>query len=67
VKVFVDPARCRGHARCIQSAPDEFDFVDLEDRAVVRPGAAEPGSAAAFEEAARQCPEQAIIIETDEG
>ncbi|WP_322754190.1 ferredoxin [Frankia sp. Cas3] len=66
MKVYVDPARCRGHARCISSAPAEFDFLDLEDLAVVRPGAAQSGSPAAFREAARQCPEHAIVIETDE-
>ena len=65
MKVRIDPKRCRGHALCVGRAPEAFDFVDLEDRAVVKAGA--PGTIPdqLFVDAARECPERAIIIDTD--
>jgi ferredoxin len=61
----VDPAKCRGHALCLGNAPEAFEFIDLEDRAVVKPGAVGTVPDSVFEAAARECPERAIIIEAD--
>ncbi|RAV02811.1 ferredoxin [Mycolicibacter senuensis] len=65
MRVHVDPERCRGHARCLTIAPDVFDFLDLEDRAVVREGAVSGADPAVLREAERECPEQAISVELD--
>jgi ferredoxin len=64
VKVSIDPARCRGHALCLGIAPDAFEFLDLEDRSVVRPGA-EVVDAELLHKAARECPERAITVEEE--
>jgi ferredoxin len=63
VKVWVDPDRCRGHALCLTHAPDAFEFIAMEDRAVVIEGAVDTVPRVQFEAAARECPERAIIIE----
>jgi ferredoxin len=66
MKVHVDPARCRGHARCVTLAPDAFQFLDLEDRAVVDDEAVEHTDTALLLESERECPERAITVERDE-
>ena len=66
MKVHVDAGRCRGHALCYGAAPEAFDFLDLEDRAVVREGAVGTVADEVFIAAARECPERAIIIESDD-
>lgn len=63
MKVWVDPQRCRGHALCLTYAPGAFEFIDLEDRSQVVPGAVESVARGVFEAAARECPERAITIE----
>jgi ferredoxin len=63
MKVWVDPERCRGHALCLTNAPDGFEFIDLEDRAVVIDGAVDRVPREMFEVAARECPERAIVVE----
>ena len=67
MRVQIDPSRCRGHALCVGRAPDAFDFLDLEDRAVVRDGAQGVVPDDVFLAAARECPERAIIIESEDG
>jgi ferredoxin len=66
MKVSVDPRRCRGHALCVGSAPEAFDFIDIEDRAVVREDAVGKVPDEVFRAAALECPERAIIIEGDD-
>jgi ferredoxin len=66
VNVWVDPDRCRGHALCITRAPEAFEFIDLEDRAVVIDGAVSSIPLSVFQAAARECPERAIIISETE-
>jgi ferredoxin len=56
MKVWVDASKCRGHALCLTHAPDGFEFVDLEDRAVVKEGAVGTVAREQFEAAARECP-----------
>jgi ferredoxin len=65
MKVHVDPARCRGHALCVGRAPEAFEFIDLEDRSIVRNGALALIPPEVFVAAARECPERAIIVELE--
>ena len=67
MKVYVDPAKCRGHALCVGRAPEAFEFLDLEDRAVVQDGAVGTVPDEVLIAAARECPERAIIVELDDG
>lgn len=63
MKVWVDPQKCRGHALCLTYASEAFEFIDIEDRSQVVPGAADTVPRAVLEAAARECPERAIVIE----
>jgi ferredoxin len=65
MKVQIDQQRCRGHARCLDIAPDAFDFIDDEDRAIVVDDGVRRTSSAALIEAQEECPEQAIYVEDD--
>jgi ferredoxin len=66
MKVQIDQQRCRGHARCLDIAPEAFDFLDDEDRAIVVDDGVGRTSIAALIEAQEECPEQAIHIERDD-
>jgi ferredoxin len=63
MKVQIDEQRCRGHARCLDIAPDAFDFIDEEDRAIVVDDGVRRTDVAALIEAQEECPEQAIHVE----
>ncbi|HMG43285.1 MAG TPA: ferredoxin [Acidimicrobiales bacterium] len=63
MKVSIDATRCRGHALCLGRAPEAFEFLDLEDRSVVRDGAEALVSEDDFLAAARECPERAIVVD----
>jgi ferredoxin len=65
MKVQIDQQRCRGHARCLDIAPDAFDFLDDEDRAIVVEDGVSRTSSAALIEAQEECPEQAICVDSD--
>lgn len=65
MQVHIDPTRCRGHALCVGRAPEAFDFLDLDDRAVVRADAVGLVADEVFLAAARECPERAIIVEDE--
>jgi len=65
MKVYIDTEKCRGHALCFGAAPEAFEFLDLEDRAEVREGAVGTVDPEVFLAAARECPERAIIVETE--
>jgi ferredoxin len=66
MKVRIDRQRCRGHAKCLDIAPDAFDFVDAEDRAIVLDEGVRQTSAEALMDAQLECPEQAISVEPDD-
>jgi ferredoxin len=66
MKVQIDQQRCRGHARCLDIAPDAFDFIDEEDRAIVVEDGAGRSSVADLLDAQLECPEQAISVEIDD-
>jgi ferredoxin len=59
--VEVDRVACEGHALCVVYAPDVFD-VDDEERAVVTRDPVPPELWADAEQAAGQCPVQAIRV-----
>jgi ferredoxin len=63
MKVWIDQRRCRGHARCLEIAPDAFDFIDEEDRAVVVVDGVLRTSVEELMDAQLECPEQAIHVE----
>jgi ferredoxin len=65
MKVQIDQQRCRGHARCLDIAPDAFDFIDEEDRAFVVADGVSRTDVDALLEAQEECPEQAISVEND--
>jgi ferredoxin len=62
MKVQIDQQRCRGHARCLDIAPDAFDFIDEEDRAVVVDDGVRRTDVERLLEALEECPEQAISV-----
>src|SRR5277367_5112974 len=66
MKVQSDRKRCRGHARCLDTAPDAFDFIDEEDRAIVVDDGVGRSSVADLLDAQLECPEQAISVEPDD-
>jgi ferredoxin len=66
MKVQVDPLRCRGHARCVDLAPEAFEFLDLEDRAEVIHDAVDRVDLALLLEAEQECPERAITVDREE-
>ena len=65
MKVQIDQLRCRGHARCLDIAPEAFDFIDEEDRAFVVADGVSRTNIDALREAQEECPEQAISVEND--
>ena len=64
MKVRVDRDLCIGVGNCVAFAPSVFE-LDAENKAVVL----DPSSVDEFTllESAKSCPEQAIIIEDNEG
>ena len=62
MKVEVDPARCRGHARCLTFAPNVFEYLDSEDRVVPSDGEIALEDEDSIRRAEQECPERAIRI-----
>jgi ferredoxin len=62
MKIRVDPEKCQGHTLCAMRAPDlfELDDIDGHSSAVTEEVPADQETDA--REAARSCPEQAIIL-----
>jgi ferredoxin len=63
MKVLIDGASCMGHGRCYTVAPDVFTYDDegyptIRDELIEVPA----DQAAAADEAAGTCPEQAISL-----
>jgi ferredoxin len=61
VRVEVDRVTCEGHALCLVYAPEVFDMDD-EERAVIRQSPVPEALRAGVEDAAGQCPVQAIRL-----
>ncbi len=62
MKVQLDSARCQGHGRCYDLAPDLFGEDDEGYGEVLGDGAVPPGGEDAARLAAANCPEQAIDL-----
>ena len=64
MKVHVDPQRCQGHTLCAMIAPDRFTLSDLDGTSSAVCDVVPPDQEELVQEAARSCPEQAIVIES---
>lgn len=64
MKVRVDPELCQGHTLCAMTAPELFGLGDEDGHAFVLTDAGEvpPELEDKAREAARSCPEQAIVL-----
>jgi ferredoxin len=61
VKVWVDPDKCQGHARCIQAVPEIFN-EDEQGHAFTSDDDVPDELNASVRQAERNCPEQAIRV-----
>jgi ferredoxin len=59
--VQVDPAKCQGHMRCVTLLPQVFEETDEGLSSVPDPEVPEELQGLA-QQAARACPEQAIVV-----
>ena len=64
MKVKVDRELCIGVGNCVVIAPSVFKLDDENKAVVLDPGSADEQT---LMEAAESCPENAIIVEDDEG
>jgi ferredoxin len=62
VKVRVDPDICQGHTLCAMTAPNLFALSDEDGHAHAISEDVPEGQEGLAQEAARSCPEQAIIL-----
>ena len=62
MKVRVDPNICQGHTLCAMTAPDLFVLSDEDGHASAIHEDVPAGQEELAREAARSCPEQAIVI-----
>lgn len=60
-ELWVDPARCQGHARCWMIAPETFE-IDEEGYSHVLAGREGAYEEEAVKKAIRNCPERAIKV-----
>jgi ferredoxin len=63
MKVRVDPDLCQGHTLCAMTAPELFTLSDIDGHAEAAIQGDIPADKELLaKEAARSCPEQAIIL-----
>ncbi|KZS82927.1 ferredoxin [Mycobacterium persicum] len=62
MKVWVDPERCQGHTLCSMIAPDSFRLSDIDGTSSAVSEVVPADQQDQVCEAARSCPEQAIVI-----
>jgi ferredoxin len=65
MRIEVDQARCEGHARCIECAPDVFRYDDVTNIATVLAGVDLEAHRIDVLDAERGCPEHAITLVDD--
>ena len=65
VKLRVDADRCQGHNRCYSLAPELFDVDDYGYASAAGDGTVPPELEQQAKLAAANCPEFAVIIESD--
>ncbi len=63
MKVRVDQQRCQGHTLCAMIAPDVFVLSDFDGTSSVACEVVPLDNEEQVREAARSCPEQAIVLE----
>lgn len=63
MKVAVDRSRCTGHNRCVDLADDLFDVDDQGFAFPLESGEVPAGREGAAQNAADNCPEQAVLLE----
>ena len=66
MRVWVDSQRCRGHTLCAMIAPHSFSLDDIDGTSSAVDDVVPDGEQARVREAARSCPEQAILIEIND-
>jgi ferredoxin len=66
VKVSIDPARCQGHGRCYELAPEVFSADDEGYGEVPGTGEVAGGLAERARLAALNCPESAVDVDDGE-
>ena len=64
MKVKIDRELCSGVSNCVAIAPTVFELDDKNKAVVINPGSVNEET---LLEAAESCPENAIIVEDDEG
>jgi ferredoxin len=62
VKARVDPELCQGHTLCAMNAPDLFALRDEDGHAYAVDEDVPPGQEEPAREAARSCPERAVLL-----
>jgi len=62
MKVRVDGSICQGHTLCAMTAPDVFELSEVDGHALAVSEDVPSAREAAVREAARSCPEQAIVL-----
>jgi ferredoxin len=65
-EIYVEGARCQGHARCWALAAETFE-IDEEGYGKVIPGRENSGDEPNVRKAIRNCPERAILEREDDG
>ncbi|MBX7446939.1 ferredoxin [Mycolicibacterium sp. 3033] len=65
MRVRVDPDRCQGHTLCAMIAPESFELDDVDGSAHAVSEVVPAALQAQVLEALRSCPEQAIIVESE--
>jgi ferredoxin len=62
MKVRVDPELCQGHTLCAMTAPELFVLSDFDGHAQAASEDVPAEKEVLAKDAARSCPEQAIIL-----
>lgn len=65
MKVWVDSQRCQGHTLCAMIAPESFQLSDIDGSSSAIDEVVPADREDQVREAARSCPEQAIMITDD--
>jgi ferredoxin len=63
-RVVLDLDTCQGYANCVMVAPEVFDIDEQTGKAVLLREHPDHSQLAAAEEAVRQCPSEALSIES---
>lgn len=65
MRVRVESSRCQGHTLCAMVAPESFELDDVDGHAHALTPTVPAAQRDQVEEAARSCPEQAILVSVD--